>query len=196
MTESLIERVKKLGIAFEENLPLSQYTTFRVGGKCPLAVFPENAAECSAVLAILNEEHAPYFVLGNGSNILASDRGYSGVLIMTERMRRISCEKTRIRCGARCFPFKVLLLCVRKRLERRRIRMGNTGKRRRRRVYERRAPMEAKFRILLSPALFWMDTESMHIDGRQIGAFLPAQPLHRIRLCHFGGCVFIKTGEK
>ena len=28
MTESLIERVKKLGIAFEENLPLSQYTTF------------------------------------------------------------------------------------------------------------------------------------------------------------------------
>ena len=69
MTESLIERVKKLGIAFEENLPLSQYTTFRVGGKCPLAVFPENATECSFVLAILNEEHAPYFVLGNGSNI-------------------------------------------------------------------------------------------------------------------------------
>lgn len=39
MTESLIERVKKLGIAFEENLPLSQYTTFRVGGKCPLGRF-------------------------------------------------------------------------------------------------------------------------------------------------------------
>lgn len=100
MTELLIERIKKQGIAFEENLPLSQYTTFRVGGKCPLAVFPENAAECSAVLAILNEEHIPYFVLGNGSNILASDRGYSGVLIMTERMRRLSCEETRIRCGA------------------------------------------------------------------------------------------------
>lgn len=100
MTESLIEKIAKLGIAFERDLPLCQYTTFRVGGKCPLAVFPKNAAECAAALRLLHETRTPYFVLGNGSNILASDRGYPGVLILTERMRQLSCENTHIRCGA------------------------------------------------------------------------------------------------
>lgn len=100
MTEQLIHLFEKAGVAFLRELPLSKYTTFRVGGTCPLAVFPKNAEECAACIHILKEQDTPYFILGNGSNILASDEGYPGVLILTERMNTLSCEENTIRCGA------------------------------------------------------------------------------------------------
>ena len=100
MGNVLIEKIKEIGIAYKQDILLSEYTTFRVGGKCPLAVFPESAEDCAAVVKLLKEMKIPYFVLGKGSNILAADRGYSGVLILTERMRKLSCNQEKIQCGA------------------------------------------------------------------------------------------------
>lgn len=64
-----------------KNVPLSTMTTFRVGGMADYVACPKAAEQISDLLKICRAHKMPYFVLGNGSNILASDDGYRGVII-------------------------------------------------------------------------------------------------------------------
>ena len=100
MFDKLIERLKNESIPYKENIRLRDYTTFQIGGNCPLAVSPETAAQMQTVTAWLLENDCPYFVLGKGSNILASDNGYDGVLILTQSLRTIEKNENTVRCGA------------------------------------------------------------------------------------------------
>lgn len=63
--------------------PLSRYTTYRIGGPARVLALPRNAEDLAAVGAYLAESKEPYFVLGNGSNVLAPDDGFPGVVICT-----------------------------------------------------------------------------------------------------------------
>ena len=65
--------------------PMSKHTTFRIGGPADLFVAPENTDEIKKLIAICKEEEVPYFILGNGSNLLVSDKGYRGVIIQLYR---------------------------------------------------------------------------------------------------------------
>ena len=65
--------------------PMSRHTTFRIGGPADLFVAPENTDEIKKLIAICKEEEVPYFILGNGSNLLVSDKGYRGVIIQLYR---------------------------------------------------------------------------------------------------------------
>ena len=49
---------------------MSRHTTFRIGGPADLFVVPKSVDEIAEVLKICREEKAPYFILGNGSNLL------------------------------------------------------------------------------------------------------------------------------
>ena len=60
--------------------PMARHTTFRVGGPAEVLVQPEGE-QVSAVLDWCNVHRIPYTVIGNGSNLLVSDRGLSGVVI-------------------------------------------------------------------------------------------------------------------
>lgn len=100
MFDKLIERLKNESIPYKENVRLRDYTTFQIGGNCPLAVSPETAAQMQTVTTWLLENDCPYFVLGKGSNILASDNGYDGVLILTQSLRTIEKNENTVRCGA------------------------------------------------------------------------------------------------
>ncbi len=100
MFDKLIERLKNESIPYKENIRLRDYTTFQIGGSCPLAVSPETAAQMQTVTTWLLENDCPYFVLGKGSNILASDNGYDGVLILTQSLRTIEKNENTVRCGA------------------------------------------------------------------------------------------------
>ncbi|MBA3789285.1 UDP-N-acetylmuramate dehydrogenase [Patescibacteria group bacterium] len=64
-----------------ENVPLSTLTTFKVGGFARYLVHAENEEDIQTALALSRERGLPWYVLGGGSNILASDKGYEGVLI-------------------------------------------------------------------------------------------------------------------
>ena len=64
-----------------EQEKLSSYTTFGVGGPARFFVTPGTIDELSALLCFLNENGEEYFILGNGSNLLVSDRGYQGTVI-------------------------------------------------------------------------------------------------------------------
>lgn len=65
--------------------PMSRHTTFRIGGPAELFVVPETVDEIAKIIAVCREEAAPYFVLGNGSNLLVSDKGYRGVVVQLYR---------------------------------------------------------------------------------------------------------------
>ena len=64
---------------------MSQHTTFRIGGPADVFVMPENYEQIREVLRLCKEEKLPFFVLGNGSNLLVSDSGYRGVIIQMDR---------------------------------------------------------------------------------------------------------------
>lgn len=61
--------------------PMKQHTTFRIGGAAKLFLRPETEEELRALLSYCKEMELPFFLLGNGSNLLVSDKGYDGVVI-------------------------------------------------------------------------------------------------------------------
>ena len=61
--------------------PMSRHTTFRIGGPADFYLCPHSTNEVQEIVEICKEEKLPYFVLGNGSNLLVSDKGYRGVVI-------------------------------------------------------------------------------------------------------------------
>lgn len=67
-----------------ENEPLSGYTTFRIGGPAELLVEAATEEELSALLGLLTSESIHHMLIGNGSNILFSDEGYDGVVILLD----------------------------------------------------------------------------------------------------------------
>jgi len=86
-------------VLFDE--PMSSHTTFRIGGPAEVFAMPENYEQIGAVLTLCDQEQLPYFVLGNGSNLLVSDSGYRGVIIQMDRnMEEIRLEGNEIHACA------------------------------------------------------------------------------------------------
>ena len=65
--------------------PMKRHTTFRIGGPAEIFVIPDNIEDVRKIIEICNAEDIPYFILGNGSNLLVSDKGYKGVVIQIDR---------------------------------------------------------------------------------------------------------------
>lgn len=63
------------------NEPLFNYSTFKIGGPADMFIEIENVEEIKIVLALIKKFKIPYFVLGGGSNVLISDKGFRGVVL-------------------------------------------------------------------------------------------------------------------
>jgi len=61
--------------------PMKLHTTFRIGGKADAFLSVSNEKQLAGAVQYLQKEKIPFYILGNGSNILVSDKGYSGVII-------------------------------------------------------------------------------------------------------------------
>ena len=61
--------------------PLRNHTTFRIGGACSAFVNVNSEETLRQILGLCRDRNYPYLVLGNGSNILAADSGYAGVIL-------------------------------------------------------------------------------------------------------------------
>lgn len=66
-----------------EREPISRHTTFQIGGEAEYFVAPDTVETLVELVNVLRDRGEPYFLMGNGSNLLVSDRGYPGVLITT-----------------------------------------------------------------------------------------------------------------
>ncbi len=77
-----INNIKKLTTGIiKKNEPMSAHTTFRTGGSADLYIVPRNTKETAALIRYFKLNKLPYFVIGNGSNLLVSDKGYRGAVI-------------------------------------------------------------------------------------------------------------------
>ncbi len=74
--------------------PLAKHTTFQIGGPAQFLVIPNKVAQIEAIVKVCKEVHMPFYVLGNGSNLLVSDKGYHGTIIkLGEAFSKITMEE-------------------------------------------------------------------------------------------------------
>ena len=106
LLDELIEYAGKENVLVSENL--KDHTTFKVGGPCAALVQVSSSEIFSKVLKCLEKEKEPYFVIGNGSNLLVSDNGFQGVVLkLTGDFLKVSVEGNRIVAGAGAMVIKV-----------------------------------------------------------------------------------------
>ena len=76
--------------AVRQQEPMSAHTTFRIGGPADYFVEAGNESVLKELLLLCQETETPFFILGNGSNLLVSDEGYRGVMISLRGFDEIS----------------------------------------------------------------------------------------------------------
>ena len=84
------------------DLPMSQHTTFGVGGPADAWVEPADRADLAAILAFCNQKGVGWFVMGQGTNLLVTDRGIRGVVLRLSAaaFRKVEIDGTRVVAGA------------------------------------------------------------------------------------------------
>jgi len=88
--KELIELLEKSNLGkIEKNVKLSKYTTYKTGGKAKVIVYPKNATCLVKLLKILKNSEVKFKILGNGSNVLFSDKTYDGVLIRLNEFDKV-----------------------------------------------------------------------------------------------------------
>lgn len=103
MNSSIYDYIKQIvrqeNILFDE--PMSRHTTFRVGGNAKCLIRITDKEQLIKLVPLLHKTGQEYFILGNGSNLLAGDRGYSGIIVkLDSNMGSITAEGERIRASA------------------------------------------------------------------------------------------------
>lgn len=100
-------KVEKLMNAYvpEEDIlskePMWKHTTFRVGGEADCFVRISSPSQLAGLIPRLKENKIPWFIMGNGSNLLVGDKGFRGVILQIgSKMGALSTEGSRIRAGA------------------------------------------------------------------------------------------------
>lgn len=88
LCDKLCETVTAENVLTDE--PMDRHTTFRVGGPADFFVTPANEEQVRDTVLLLKKENVPYYVMGNGSNLLVGDKGFRGVIIqIAKKMNQI-----------------------------------------------------------------------------------------------------------
>ncbi len=74
-------QLKDIGCEVRADEPMKQHTSFRIGGAADWFVTVHDERQLRDVLALARRENIPVFVLGNGSNLLVSDKGIRGIVL-------------------------------------------------------------------------------------------------------------------
>lgn len=103
MDQKLIEKIQNVvtkgSVSVQE--PMKNHTTFRVGGPADCFIAPASVEEISKVTALCKEEGIACYVIGNGSNLLVSDKGIRGVVIQIyNSMKAVSVEGALVKAQA------------------------------------------------------------------------------------------------
>ena len=80
---------------------MSRHTTFRVGGPADFFVTPKTKEDVRDVIRVCKEVGMPYYIIGNGSNLLVSDAGYRGVIVQIyKEMNEVKVEGDLVKAQA------------------------------------------------------------------------------------------------
>lgn len=99
-------------IVSERNFDLSKHTTYRLGGKCKIAFMPGTEDTAIKIFYALSSRNERFFVLGNGSDILASDKFYNGSVICTSDLKKITLDGDILNCQSGVTVAQLLKFCI------------------------------------------------------------------------------------
>ena len=100
--EIFMDLYKKLcEIAGADNVlkdePMKKHTTFRIGGPADYFICPTDIEEIRGIVSVCRENSIPYYIMGNGSNLLVGDKGFRGVIIQVfKQMSKVYAEGDRV----------------------------------------------------------------------------------------------------
>ena len=88
------------------NEPISKHCTMRVGGPADVIVEPTTLEEITRIIDFAKENKIPYYILGNGSNVFGTDKGYRGIIIkIAKHFSDYTVEENRITvCSGMSMP--------------------------------------------------------------------------------------------
>lgn len=110
MNQILLDKIIEIvGVNnIKESEPLSKHTTFRVGGEADLFVHVDSEEKAVSLIRLLSIEKEDFYIIGNGSNLLVSDKGFSGVIIeIGSRLSDISVDGEYVTAKAGALIVKV-----------------------------------------------------------------------------------------
>lgn len=97
----IIDYFKTSNCKFMINEKMSEHTTFRIGGNADIFVEISNINVLINSIRILKKQSIPYFLIGNGSNVLIDDSGYRGIIFnLKGEFENITLENNTIKCGS------------------------------------------------------------------------------------------------
>ncbi len=108
--ESFIENL--FNGKFLKNFFLSQYTSFRCGGKVKYLIFPETIDEVKKIIEISKKYKKDFIFLGKGTNVLVSDNGFDGIVISSLKMKKKTIEENKIVCECGLEISEILNICI------------------------------------------------------------------------------------
>lgn len=94
------EICEKYGAELKENEPLANYTSFKIGGRCPALIKPSDTDCLKKIIGEFKREGLKYRIIGKGSNILVSDNGVDFPVISLSSMAKTETRGEEIRCTA------------------------------------------------------------------------------------------------
>lgn len=98
---NLADILNKANISYVSDEPMSAHTTFKIGGAADIMITVMNTGELITAVKACKSENTPYMILGNGSNLLVSDNGIEGaVIVLDGEFKDIAVEGESITAGA------------------------------------------------------------------------------------------------
>lgn len=91
---SLHKLIGKENIRYNEQMKF--HTSFKVGGPADIFITPENYQEVCSIIRLCNNVSMPYYIVGNGSNLLVRDKGIRGAVVKLTKLDKIHVEGERI----------------------------------------------------------------------------------------------------
>lgn len=92
---------------FKENISFKILTTYKTGGICKYLVYVNDVDNLKELVSYLKLNNIKYKIFGNGSNILASDNDYDGVIIKLNKLNNQSFDNGNLYVEAGCNMIQV-----------------------------------------------------------------------------------------
>ena len=92
MMNTILDQIRNTlpGVSVSEQEPMKAHCSFRTGGPTAAFLVPENEGTMLQLLAMLSEKKAPFYILGNGTNVVFCDESLPCFIISTESLQGIS----------------------------------------------------------------------------------------------------------
>lgn len=82
------------------NEPMKNHTSFKVGGPADMLVIPDKVSQVGEIIKICRKNDVPFFIMGNGTNLIVRDGGYRGVIIKLTALNKIKVDGVKVKAQA------------------------------------------------------------------------------------------------